>query len=183
MGDDDSALFYPTPDMFAADGLINFDHNFNFNAMPTAVPIVTPNNFDLYNSNVYNGMQRNFPSSYEHYHQISKSNQQYPSTKPNASHSLPSVASANNDVVFAQHCRTEYPGKMNTVPNLGLNIRAPTPPIVSNPEPIELPETTGSILNQVEDMPMDNPETNGVSSSMPNEELNLSLDPEHFSMN
>lgn len=161
--EDDSALFYPTPEMFQTDGSINFDQNFNFNTLPNTVPIVTPNNFDLYNSNIYDTMQRNFPSSYEHYHHMSKPNPEYSSTKPDSS--------INNEI--------DYPKKTNTVPNLGLNVRTPTPPVSSERETNKVPETV-----EQENVSIDNGANHPIlssSSSIPNDDLNLSLDSEHLS--
>jgi len=122
-------LFYPTPDMFSMDGITNYDQNLDLNSMETGVPIATPNNFDLYNSALYNTMSRNILSPYQNY----KAGMLNP-TNNNGIRTTSSVSSTNNDILLDHHRHQEYPTippKITAaVPNLGLNLRT-TPPLDS----------------------------------------------------
>jgi hypothetical protein len=123
-------LFYPTPDMFSMDGITNYDQNLDLNSMESVVPIATPNNFDLYNSALYNTMSRNILSPYQNY----KTGMLNTNTTNNGIRTTSSVSSTNNDILLDHHRHQEYPTippKITAaVPNLGLNLRT-TPPLDS----------------------------------------------------
>jgi hypothetical protein len=118
-------LFYPTPDMFNIDGITNFDQNLDLNSIESMIPIATPNNFDLYTTGLYNTMPQNLISPYDNHKMM---NNQLRTTS--------SVSSTNNDILLDHHRHEEYPTippqMTSSIPNLGLNLR-PSPPLDSMP--------------------------------------------------
>ena len=127
-------IFYPTPDMFNLNGLPSFDSNLDMNSMESIMPISTPNNFELYNSGLYDSMARSILSPYENYkngHLNTNNNNTNTGIR-----SMSSVSSLNNEILLEHHRHQEYPTippKITAaVPNLGLNLRT-TPPLESMP--------------------------------------------------
>lgn len=122
-------LFYPTPDMFDMSGMTTYDQNMDFSALQTSEPDVTPTNFDLYSTGLYDSVPRNLLSPYDIYKNstnINNNNNQH-------IRSASAVSSTHNDILLDQHRHEEYPTvppQINpSVPNLGLNIRTtPTLP-------------------------------------------------------
>jgi len=123
-------LFYPTPDMYNLDGITNFEQNLDLNTMESMVPIATPNNFDLYTTDFYNTMPQNILSPYESYKNDIINND------PNPIRPTSTASSTNNDILLDNHRHQEYPTtppkSSLTKPNLGLNLRS-TPPLDSIP--------------------------------------------------
>ena len=134
-------LFYPTPDMFSMNGMHNFDPNLNLPAMDPIVPIATPSNFDLYSTGLYNTMPSNVISPYENY----KHEMMHPMHSMHQARTTSIVSSTNNDILSEQHRHLEYPtippNMTTTIPNLGLNLRASSPPLDSIP--VHMMETRG----------------------------------------
>ena len=123
--------------MFNIDGITNFDQNLDLNSMESMIPIATPNNFDLYNSGLYNTMPQNLLSPYENHK---------PTNHPLRPTST--VSSTNNDILLDHHHRHEEyptipPQISSAIPNLGLNLRL-SPPLDSIP--VNHTETNDEII-------------------------------------
>ncbi|CAF1059020.1 unnamed protein product, partial [Adineta ricciae] len=121
-------------DMFNLHGLPSFDGNIDMNSMESIVPIATPNNFELYNSDLYDTMAHSMLSPYENYKNglLNINNNNTNTGMRTAS----SVSSVNNDLLIEHHRHQEYPTippKITAaIPNLGLNLRT-TPPVDTMP--------------------------------------------------
>ncbi|CAF2596706.1 unnamed protein product [Rotaria sp. Silwood2] len=180
-------LFYPTPDMFAIDGVSNFDQNLDLNSLESIVPIATPNNFDLYSSGFYNTMPQSIMSPYENYKNdiLNPSNNNHNNNNNNNNTIKPirrasSVSSTNNDILLDHHRHQEYPTippkLTSAVPNLGLNLRT-SPQLdsmaVNVGETIDeaIPNETTDIATASIDLLADKDDNNSLPPNNNNDEI------------
>lgn len=179
---DDLPMFYPTSDMFAMTGLIDFENKTDFNSILSSMPNMTTNDFDLYNSNLYDTMTSNFMYPYENYNQqISNFNEQQPRSNKN---SMRSIASVSSTVLAHQQNSLAS----NNVPpsNITLQESTPTSSQQLDFDSNKISSTSESMLNNVEHLTMEQTsnkdEYNEVSSTT-NDKINLTIDSEYLSKN
>ncbi|CAF3346207.1 unnamed protein product [Rotaria sp. Silwood1] len=190
---DQTPLFYPTPDMFTMGELTNFDQNIDLNSMPSTLPMTQSSNFDYYSTGLYNTMPQSFISPFENYNGTKQLNTTHPILSNKSIHRTSNVSSSNPDMLLENHRhqqqQQEYetiPPPMTTnVPNLGLNIRA-TPqldtipidavnsneiPLASEPIPNEIINTsTMNVITDKEDfnsLPLNNNDPDQDNSTSP----------------
>ena len=181
----ESALFYPTPDMLRINDLMNFDPNTDFNSISSTIPIATPSNFDLYGTHLYDSIPTNLPSAYDHYQDMNKCNSKQALVTKDSKRSTPSTSSVHNERVGENQHQAEYSSTSNTVPNLGLNVRTPSStPLSSNvnvnkesstPEPV-LTDTEQATLQSMAER-----DQHGFLPSVASETIDSSIDLEHLS--
>lgn len=154
---DQTPLFYPTPEMFKMGGLTTFDNNIDLESMPTVVPMAKPSNFDYYGAGLYNTMPQNFLSPYENFTGMNKLSPTQPMSNNIPVRRTSNVSSTNNDQL-PEHPRhhQDYRTLSSTmsVPNLGLNVRT-----TSQPDPISIDVVNPSDV-QVNNESMSNEFTN-----------------------
>lgn len=119
-------MFYPTANMFGLDDRRDFHPNMDMKSIEPIVPVAAPNNFDLYSAGLYNTMPQNMLSPYENYKTDNHKHR-------HVARPISTVSSTNNDILLEHHRHLEYPTippKITAaVPNLGLNLRVPTPQV------------------------------------------------------
>ena len=143
--EDQSPLFYPTPDMFNMGGLTSFDNSNDLNPLPSVLPMTIPTDFDLYSAGIYNTMPQSYLNPYENYQGVTKFNLKHHLSDSNSMRKSTSISTTSNDIIFEinrPQDYTSFPSKKSSSPqNINFNNH-----VTTAPPPPPLPTTTATTL-------------------------------------
>ncbi|CAF0931354.1 unnamed protein product [Adineta ricciae] len=130
--EDQSPLFYPTPDMFNMGGLTSFDNSNDLNPLPSVLPMTIPTDFDLYSAGIYNTMPQSYLNPYENYQNVTKFNLKHHLSDANSMRKSTSISTTSNDIIFEINRPQDYttfPSKKSSSPqNINFNNHTTTAP-------------------------------------------------------